>query len=69
MLASSSNASTQRFNCHEPLAVRGFTLDPVYDCRGLMYRKGESEYESDFYHEFLVAPLPPVTMAVPFHTS
>jgi len=34
-----------------------------------MYRKGESEYESDFYHEFLVAPLPPVTMAVPFHTS
>jgi cholesterol transport system auxiliary component len=38
------------------LAVRSFTIDPLYDGRGLKYRKGESEYESDFYHEFLVAP-------------
>jgi cholesterol transport system auxiliary component len=38
------------------LAVRGFTIDPVYDGRGLRYRKGESEYESDFYNEFLIAP-------------
>ena len=38
------------------LAVRGFTIDPVCDSRGLLYRKGESEYESDFYNEFLVAP-------------
>jgi ABC-type uncharacterized transport system auxiliary subunit len=30
--------------------------DPVYNSRGLVYRKGESEYESDFYHEFLIAP-------------
>ena len=38
------------------LAVRGFTIDPVCDSRGLLYRKGESEYESDFYNEFLIAP-------------
>ncbi len=38
------------------LAVRGFTIDPAYDSRSLLYRKGESEYESDFYSEFLVAP-------------
>jgi len=38
------------------LAVRGFTSDPVYEGKGLVYRKGESEYESDFYNEFLVAP-------------
>jgi ABC-type uncharacterized transport system auxiliary subunit len=38
------------------LAVRGFTIDPAYDSRGLLYRKGESEYESDFYNEFLIAP-------------
>ncbi len=38
------------------LAVRGFTVDPVCDGRGLLCRKGESEYESDFYNEFLVAP-------------
>ena len=38
------------------LAVRSFTADPVYNSRGLVYRKGESEYESDFYNEFLIAP-------------
>jgi ABC-type uncharacterized transport system auxiliary subunit len=38
------------------LAVRSFTIDPAYDSRSLLYRKGESEYESDFYNEFLVAP-------------
>jgi cholesterol transport system auxiliary component len=38
------------------LAVRGFTIDPVCDSLGLLCRKGESEYESDFYNQFLVAP-------------
>jgi cholesterol transport system auxiliary component len=38
------------------LAVRDFTIDPVYGGRGLIYRKGESEYESDFYNEFVIAP-------------
>jgi cholesterol transport system auxiliary component len=38
------------------LAVRTFTIDPAYSSRGLVYRKGESQYESDFYHEFLTAP-------------
>ncbi len=38
------------------LAVRTFTVDPAYDSRGLLYRKGEAEYQSDFYHEFLIAP-------------
>jgi cholesterol transport system auxiliary component len=38
------------------LAVRGFTIDPAFDSRGLLYRKGESEYEPDFYNEFLIAP-------------
>ncbi len=38
------------------LAVRDFTIDPVYEGKGLVYRKGESEYESDFYNEFVIAP-------------
>ncbi len=38
------------------LAVRSFTIDPAYSSRGLVYRKGESQYESDFYHEYLIAP-------------
>jgi ABC-type uncharacterized transport system auxiliary subunit len=38
------------------LAVHGFTIDPVYEGTGLRYRKAESEYESDFYNEFVIAP-------------
>jgi ABC-type uncharacterized transport system auxiliary subunit len=38
------------------LAVRGFTIDPAFNSRSLLYRKGDSEYESDFYNEFLIAP-------------
>jgi cholesterol transport system auxiliary component len=38
------------------LAVRDFTIDPVYEGRGLVYRKDESEAESDFYNEFVIAP-------------
>lgn len=38
------------------LAVRSFSIDPLYDGRGLKYRKGESEYETDFYNEFVLAP-------------
>jgi len=38
------------------LVVRGFSIDPLYDGRGLKYRKGESEYEADFYNEFVLAP-------------
>jgi cholesterol transport system auxiliary component len=38
------------------LVVRRFSVDPTYESKGLMYRKGESEYQTDFYHEFLIAP-------------
>jgi ABC-type uncharacterized transport system auxiliary subunit len=38
------------------LAVRGFAIDPLYDGKGLKYRKSESEYESDFYNEYVIAP-------------
>jgi ABC-type uncharacterized transport system auxiliary subunit len=38
------------------LAVREFTIDPLYTSRGLVYRKSESRYESDAYNEFVIAP-------------
>jgi ABC-type uncharacterized transport system auxiliary subunit len=38
------------------LAVRRFTVDPTFESKGLMYRKGDSEFQSDFYHEFLITP-------------
>jgi len=38
------------------LEVRRFTMDSAYSGSGLVYRIGESEYESDFYNAFLASP-------------
>jgi cholesterol transport system auxiliary component len=43
------------------LGVRRFTVDSAFDSKGLVYRKGEFEYEADFYNEFLIAPATMVT--------
>ena len=43
------------------LVVRRFTIDSAFDSKGLVYRKGEFEYESDFYNEFLISPSAMVT--------
>ena len=43
------------------LEVRRFTIDAAFADRQLVYRLGASEYESDFYHEFLVTPAVMVT--------
>lgn len=37
------------------LEVRHFTIDSAFSGKGLVYRIGEFEYESDFYNEFLVS--------------
>jgi cholesterol transport system auxiliary component len=44
--------------------VRRFTVDPAFSTKGLTYRKGQFEYESDFYNEFLIAPGEMVTEKV-----
>jgi cholesterol transport system auxiliary component len=41
------------------LAVRRLRVSPKYEGKGLVYRLGELNYESDFYNEFFV---PPVSM-------
>lgn len=38
------------------LEVRRFTIDSAFAGKGLVYRTGQFEYESDFYSEFLVSP-------------
>ena len=50
--ASSAAAKSQK----NVVEVRRFTIDPAFSAKGLTYRKGEFEYESDFYNEFLIAP-------------
>lgn len=38
------------------LEVSRFTIDSAYSGSGLVYRISDSEYESDFYNEFLSSP-------------
>jgi cholesterol transport system auxiliary component len=38
------------------LRVRRFNVDEAFSTKQLIYRLGESRYESDYYHEFLVLP-------------
>jgi ABC-type uncharacterized transport system auxiliary subunit len=38
------------------LDVSIFTVDTAFDSRGLMYRKSDLQYESDYYNEFIVSP-------------
>jgi cholesterol transport system auxiliary component len=46
------------------LELRPLTIDAGFNSKGLVYRKGEFEYESDFYNEFLVWPATMVTEKV-----
>ena len=43
------------------LEVRRFTIDSVYSGSELVYRVDDSEYESDFYNEFLATPSAMIT--------
>ena len=43
------------------LEVRHFTIDSAFNGKGLVYRTGEFEYETDFYNEFLVSPSAMIT--------
>ena len=43
------------------LDVRRFTIDSAFAGKGLVYRTGQFEYESDFYSEFLVSPAAMIT--------
>jgi ABC-type uncharacterized transport system auxiliary subunit len=38
------------------LEVRHFTIHSAFSGKGLVYRIGEFEYESDFYNELLISP-------------
>ncbi len=38
------------------LDVQSFSIDRVFSTKSLVYRKGQSEYETDFYNQFLIMP-------------
>jgi uncharacterized lipoprotein YmbA len=43
------------------LAIQPFSIAPAFQGKGLVYRTGENQYESDFYHEYFVSPAPMMT--------
>ncbi len=43
------------------LQVKRFTIDSAFESKGLVYRKSEFEYETDFYNEFIILPADIVT--------
>jgi len=38
------------------LSVQSFNADTAFSNRSLVYRKNQSEYETDFYNQFLIRP-------------
>jgi hypothetical protein len=38
------------------LLVKNFTVNPVFDSHGFVYRIGKNKYVTDYYNEFLSAP-------------
>ena len=46
------------------LSVRRLRVSPRYERKGLVYRTGELNYESDFYNEFLISPSDLLTQEV-----
>ncbi|RKY06093.1 MAG: hypothetical protein DRP56_08035 [Planctomycetota bacterium] len=38
------------------LAVQPFSIAPAFGGKGLIYRTGDNQYESDFYNEYFVSP-------------
>lgn len=43
------------------LDVQSFNVDTAFSNRSLVYRKNQSEYETDFYNQFLIRPEDMVT--------
>jgi len=43
------------------LEVRRLSVDSAFASKSLIYRKGQSQYEPDFYREFLISPAPMIT--------
>jgi ABC-type uncharacterized transport system auxiliary subunit len=43
------------------LQIQRFTIGTAFESKGLVYRKSEFEYETDFYNEFIISPADIIT--------
>jgi len=56
ILETSRNRPRQKISKDVILDVQSFSVNTTFSTKNLVYRKGESEYETDFYNQFLIRP-------------
>ncbi len=56
VLETSRNSPQQKTSKDVILDVINFSIDTTFSTKSLVYRKGQSEYETDFYNQFLIKP-------------
>lgn len=56
LLEASRNRPQQKTSKDIVLGVQSFNVDMTFSTKSLVYRKGPSEYETDFYNQFLISP-------------
>ena len=56
ILEASRNGPRQNTSKDIILEVKNFGIDRPFGSKGLVYRKVSSEYETDFYNQFLISP-------------
>lgn len=56
VLEASRSGTPQKAEKDIILAVRNFNIDRTFRTKSFVYRKGQSEYEADFYNQFLIIP-------------
>jgi cholesterol transport system auxiliary component len=61
VLAAMRHSESLQTEVDSILEVCRFTIDSAYSGKGLVYRLGEFEYQSDFYNEFLTSPAAMIT--------
>ena len=56
VLEVSRDRPQQKISKNVVLDVQSFNVDTAFSNRSLVYRKNQSEYETDFYNQFLIRP-------------
>jgi ABC-type uncharacterized transport system auxiliary subunit len=56
VLETSRGGPQQKTSKDVILDVKNFSIDRTFSTKSLVYRKGQSEYETDFYNQFLIRP-------------
>lgn len=56
VLETSRNSPQRKTGKNAILNVQSLSIDIAFSTKNFVYRKGQSEYETDFYNQFLIKP-------------